>query len=661
MKQLTSKIRLCIALLAVAGTLAACMGGSSSSTSNPVTSTVNVPLLVSDAASENWSTIGVKLLSLTLTKNDNTTVSVTLPATPTSLNLAQLDNLGEILNSVALTPGETYTGATLTISANPGDVTLVTSADPEAGFLAAASTTISPNLIQIQGARGSSGNKLVTIPVNFVSPIVVPTTITASTNASAINIEVNLNHPTFIVGHATSGGQTLWAVNFNGPVSHKPVGDIRRLVLRHMYGTVASVSTDNTNLTFTKDLPTVPVVSPETDVATTQSMTVLADSSNGTLFYDLDDHTQNATIKNFSSVGNILTSGKFVRVAARYQQNGTLVATRIWVGSTFNSVWLSPEGHVLHVNTSTNTIVVADELGQPVQMTINANTQFFFRQPENSLADVTPISTSGGLVFLQAGNIVRGFKVHAQAVDVTASPMVAQSVDIETAVYQGKITSSSTSVKFNKTFNTPSDNYTSPLMSYISTSSANGNDPSTGNAITGFKYWNFAYPTTVDSGSAAISDFVSATGSNANFGSATYTFYAHGATYAKWGDSANPTGWSVPWVVVEPTNLPIGTVVSTLTAATSGVSTFSMNIAGGTNSVTVDVNSNPGQATLVYLVDRGNNVVTITSLDITTAANLATLASDLAAGAKVQISAVPQSNGSLKSYVLTAYTGAQLP
>lgn len=657
MKQLTSRIKLSITLLVVAGTLAACMGGSSSSTSTPVTSTVNVPVLVSDAASEDWATIGVKLLTLTLTKNDGTSVPVTLPASPTSLNLAQLDNLGEILNSVALTPGDTYTGATLTISANPGDVTLITSADPEAGFLATAGTHIPSGQIQIQGATGSTGNKVVTIPVKFVSPIVVPTTTVASTNAPAINLEVNLDHPTFIVGHLPAGGissQTLWAVNFNGPVRHKPVGDIRRLVLRHMYGTVASVSSDNTSLTFTKDLPTVPVVSPETDVATSLSMTVLADATNGTLFYDLDDHTQNATIKNFASVASILTSGKFVRVAARYQQDGTLVATRIWVGSTFNSAWLSPEGHVQHVNNPSGAIVVANELGQPVTLTVNANTQFFFRQPDNGLADITPISTSGGLAFLQAGNIVRGFKIHAQAVDVTASPMVAQTIDIETADYQGKITGSSSGVVFNKTFNSPSDDYTSPTMSYISTSSANGNDPLTGNAITGFKYWNFAYPTIVDSGSTAISNFVSATGGNANF-------TANGTTYAKWGDSANPAGWSVPWVVVEPTNLPIGTVATALNAPTSGVSTFTMNIAGGTTPVTVNINSNSGQATLVYVVDRSNDVVTINSLDITNAANLAILTSDLATGARVKISAVPLSTNSLNAYVLAVYTGSQLP
>jgi len=657
-----------VVIIVTAALVAACGGGGggSSSGGSSAAQSISVPVLMSDAASEDWSTIGVKLLSLTLTKSDNTTFAVTLPATPTALNLAQLDNLDEIISSVALNPGDTYTGATLTLSANPGDVTLITSPDPEVGFPAAPGVQIASAVIQIQGATGSTGNKVVSVPVTFATPLVVPTVAAAASGTPAIDLEVDLNHPSFIVAHVPpSAGTTIWSVNFNGPVRHKPSGDIRRLVLRHMYGTVASVSSDNTSLTFTKDMAHVPIVTPESGVATNQSITVLADSTNGTLFYDVAAKTK-TTITDFSAASSVLATGKFVRVAARYQQNGSLVATRIWVGPTFNSVWISPEGHVLHANTSGNTIVVSNELGQPVTMTINSATQFFFRQPENALADVTPISTNG-LAFLQAGNIVRGFKVHAQA-DVTTSPMTATTIDIETAAYQGKINTNASGVGFTKTFSTASDDYTVPssgVMGYISTSSPNGSDPLTGASINGFKYWNFAYPTIVDSGLTVITDFVNATGGNVSFGSsAAYTFYAHGETYARWGDAADPSGWTVPWMVVEPTNTPKGTA-SVMSAASAGISTFTMTIPGGSQAVTVDVNSNSGQATLVYVVSRSADVVTVTPLDISAATsngaeNLATLTQDLSAGtAKVQVSAVPQSNGHLKAYVLTVYTGTQ--
>ena len=66
---------------------------------------------------------------------------------------------------------------------------------------------------------------------------------------------------------------------------------------------------------------------------------------------------------NFSNESGLV--GKYVRIAARYQEDGTLVATRIWTSSQFNSVWLSPEGHVLHVNAANDVIWVADESGFP--------------------------------------------------------------------------------------------------------------------------------------------------------------------------------------------------------------------------------------------------------------------------------------------------------
>ena len=132
-------------------------------------------------------------------------------------------------------------------------------------------------------------------------------------------------------------------------------------MLRHTYGTVTGVSTDDSSITITKDFPVEPPTNPETAIASSQSLTILADATNGTLFYDVDAKTV-VTIKNFSTVATGL-SGRFVRVAARYQSNGSLVAVRIWAANAFNSVWLSPEGHVLHVNTTTDVITVQNELG----------------------------------------------------------------------------------------------------------------------------------------------------------------------------------------------------------------------------------------------------------------------------------------------------------
>ncbi len=194
------------------------------------------------------------------------------------------------------------------------------------------------------------------MPVNitFDAPFVVSTTQT-----NALDLEFDLGHPAFIVGHVPPGsGATLWAVNFNGPVRRHRIDELPHLVLRHSYGSVTAVAADGTSLTMTKDLPALPIASPEDAVATGQSLQILADSTNGTLFYDVDAKTS-VTIKSFSSEASLV--GKFVRVAARYQSDGTLVATRVWASSQFNSVWASPEGHVLHVDTANNVFLVANE------------------------------------------------------------------------------------------------------------------------------------------------------------------------------------------------------------------------------------------------------------------------------------------------------------
>ena len=109
---------------------------------------------------------------------------------------------------------------------------------------------------------------------------------------------------------------------------------------------------DDNSITITRDFPAEPPPIRRLDIPSTQSLTILADATNGTLFYDVDAKTV-VTIKNFSPWQPHL-SGRFVRVAARYQSNGSLVAVRIWVANAFNNVWLSPEGHVLHVNTTTD-------------------------------------------------------------------------------------------------------------------------------------------------------------------------------------------------------------------------------------------------------------------------------------------------------------------
>ncbi len=647
MKLSILRYAICVALAAA---VAACGGGgsdlSSMSSSGATTQSANMPLVISDASSDDWALVGVRVLSIALVPqggSDNVTV-FTAPSSAPYLNLEQLDNIGEILGNVSVPVG-TYTGAVVTVGGNAGDVLLTAAADPEAGFAGAAGSSIAPADIQIQRTSGSGSNLTVPIDVNFDTPLVVTS---SSTPNPALDLEFDLSHPAFIVGHQPPGaGTTEWAVNFVGPVRRHPIADITRLVLRHMYGNVVSVSSDNTSITITKEYPLLPVASPETAVAGTQQLTILADATNGTLFYDVDAKTV-TTITSFSSETTL--AGKYVRIAARYQQDGTLVATRIWASTSFASVWLSPEGHVLHANTTSQTITVTNESGVPVLMQIDANTQFYLRQPWSAIADATPIGT--GTAFLDADNLVRGFKVHASVVDPLATPLVAQSIDIETAAYSGAISMPTTS-GFTYTHDYPhaSDDYVVTL-DYISPSSTNTVNNSD-SAVTGFKYWNFAFPTLLTDGSGAIADFIAATnGTAVSFGGTAAPIAVVGLSAARWADPANLSGWSVPWTVLEPVPVPLALVATGVAA-----NAFTIAVADGTQPVTVDFSTTSGSATLVYQVDRTGNIISVSPVDITTTAGMNTFTTAMTAGTPVKVYGIAQAGGTLQGYVVIYYTG----
>ena len=635
------------ALLAgITAALAACGGGGSGSGSSGMTgaSTGSVPVLISDASSDDWATIGVRVLSIALVpQGGGSAVTVwTAPGQAPYVNLEQLDQIAEILGNASVPVG-TYTAAVLTLSANPGDVMLTVSANPETGFPVTAGTTIASDLIQIQGKQGSAGSLTVPLQVSFDSPL----TVTTGTN-DALDLEFDLAHPAFIVGHTppAADGNTLWAINFNGPVRPHRVHDLRNLVLRHTYGTVTAVSSDNTSITITKDFPALPITNPENAITSNLSLQILADSANGTIFFDVDAKTR-SVINDFSSVAQTL-DGKYVRIAARYQEDGTLVAVRMWASSTFNNVWLSPEGHVLHVNATTDVVTIDNESGVGVPVTVDANTQFFFRTPANAVADAAPIGTGTG--FLTSEDLVRGFKVHVSVVDPLATPLVAQTIDIETAAYAGSISAANASgFTYTREFATATDDY-SVTLDYINPASANGSDDS-GNPLVGFKWWNFTYPTLLTSGSTAVTDFIAATNGGVSFGGSVGNVSAWGVSAARWADMANPTGWSLSDAILMPTPLPLGTVT-----APFADNTFALSVAGGATAASVAVSTTSGSATLVYQVDRSNGVITVSPIDITTSSGLAAITGGLTAGAIVKVYGVPQA-GSLKAYVIVYYTG----
>jgi hypothetical protein len=614
--------------------LVAC-GGSSGSTdsqaqSNPgqndQTQTRNVSMLVSDAPSDDWAVVGVKVESIALVPQGggaNVVVYSIDAASAPYVNLVQLDQLSEILGNVPV-PYGTYVGAVVTVGGNPGDVLLTTSADPETGFAGSPSTAISPSVIQIQHTQGASGSLTVPINVTFDSPLEV-----SATSNDALDLEFDLSHPAFIIAHQPPGaGALLWAVNLTGPVlRHHPIADITKLVLRQHYGTVTGVASGS--ITINKDYPTYPIVNPETAVETSRSLTINVDSTNGTLYYDVDTPSGPTKVMSFSDLAG-LTTGAYVRIQARYQQDGTLTATRVWASSSFNSVWVSPEGHVLDVGASS--ITVTNESGFPVTVDIANSTNFYLH------GGTTAIGT--GPTFLP--NMVRGFKVHVYG-DPLGVPLTASEVDIESAKFSGKI-SGATAANFTYThdFVRSQNDYTVQLP-YVSSNTPNITD-GTGSPIMGFLYWPFAYPTVITDGSNAIGDFVTA---------ASETQPAYGFTGAIWGDANASSGWYAPWVGLLPTPVPLATVATGLTAS----NTFTLTTVITNETYTADLSVAMGQATLVYQVDRANGIVTVSPVDITTSSGLATLTQALTAGVPVKVYGVPTGGNALMTYVLFYYTG----
>ncbi len=602
--------------------LAAC--GGSGSNGNLVTgpTSQSMPLVMSDASSDDWAVIGVKVLGIALLpQGGGGAVTVWTAPTPAPyVNLEQLDQLGELLGNVSVPVG-TYTGALLTVGANPGDLLLTASENPASSLPLAPGTTVASDLIQIQGKTGSTGSFTVPVTVSFDSPLTV-----TATRSNALDLEFDLAHPAFIVAHTlpVAAGATLWAVNFNGPVRHRPVPALAGLLLRHTYGTVKLVASDDKSLTLTKDFPVLPVTNPETAVGSSLTLQIYADATNGTIFYDVDAKTR-AVVKDFSADATTLP-GKYVRVAARYQNDGTLIAVRVWASSIFANVWLSPEGHVLHVDTATDIITVANESGVGVPVMVGANTEFFYRTPADALADTTPIGTGPG--FLTSHDLVRGFKVHVSAVDPLATPMVADTIDIETAGYSGRI------------------------------SGANTSGFTYGTSVMGFLWWDFTYPTLAIEGSGAVQQFVDATNAGVNFGGTVGTLTASGASAATWGDTADPSGWSLKNAVLVPVPVPLGVVTAPLAGTTFAMTAGGVSATNGSPlPVTVDVSATAQSATLVYQIDRSNGVITITAVDITTASGLATVSAALVAGTPVKVYGVPQPDGTLKAYVLAYFTG----
>jgi hypothetical protein len=158
---------------------------------------------------------------------------------------------------------------------------------------------------------------------------------------AVLTISANPGHTQGMAPNLTASVKVDFVAPFNGPLHHRPLHDLTRPVPRHMYGDVTSIASDNASIMVTKEFPVEPAVSPETAVATTQSLQILADSTNGTIFYDVDAKSH-SVIKDFSSESNL--PGKSVRIARATRRTARwwLPASGPAAGSTTSSWPVNP-------------------------------------------------------------------------------------------------------------------------------------------------------------------------------------------------------------------------------------------------------------------------------------------------------------------------------
>jgi hypothetical protein len=323
------------------------------------------------------------------------------------------------------------------------------------------------------------------------------------------------------------------------------------------------------------------------------------------------------------------------------------------------------------------TLVVSNERGGADRIAVSDTTRFYFRTPERALAEVTPIGT--GFDFLP--NLKRGFKVHVDVdPDLAPTALVAKSVDVQIARFDGELAVSVAGTSFTATrhFATPADDYAMTL-DYLSNVTTNGVDAN-GDVIHGFKWWDLAFPTQVDSGASAIADFEAAIGGAVNFGGHfAGAVRPWGVSFASWNDPADPSGWSASSSILVPTRFPWSQVTlsgaySAAGCAVAGVSpcvgTFGVKalypVAGvlvpdpSGSEVRVDVGGVTGSAALVWHVNTSgtwpNATVTVTPVDPATAAGQTALEAALVSPAHVRVFGVPQPGGHVRAYVVLFFT-----
>jgi len=514
-----SRIIRCIAVCALAAAgvaglvfLSAC--NISSSTSG---GTGRVNLLVTDAPSDDWQEVTVKVnsISLRMTGDQSWNSVWTADANnPNSgkLNLVDLSGVAQILGNATI-PAGSYDRLKLVIDTNPATMKLV----DDAG------TTIDPTNITVVDPSGNGEIKVVIAPALTVS----------DGGVANLQVDFDLAHPLSII---VQNGKVV----INLQIRHKAVPrNLRDIQFARNIGNVTALN-GTTGFSMT----------------TLEGADVTFGVDANTIYVDVDANQPG----NFAG----LAVDKGVLVASNMNSDGSLFARRVWYGDITKLPVYTPEGLVRRVGD--NWLKILNKNAEPTAdnghychwdsdiVYVNDATTWTFH-------DTIPMGT--GTAVLQ--NIRRGFRVSVEFVDPNVTPRVAKSINVQSAHDEGAIRSvSATGFTFGG--GDYCNGWTSNVLPYGGLQYTHEWAFST---ITDhvFSWWFFGLPSGV---STSVQDFTDTV--NQAKGANLRVF----ARVELYWDQAN-SRWVAESLVLAPEKLPDPTRITTAyttASASMGVSTF---------------------------------------------------------------------------------------
>jgi len=514
-----SRIIRCLAVcaLAAAGVAGLVFLSACNITSSTAGGTGHVNLLVTDAPSDDWQQVTVKVNSISLRKTDDQSWNSVWTADATDpnsgkLNLVDLSGVAQILGNATI-PAGSYDRLKLVIDTNPATMTLV----DDSG------TTIDPANISVVDPSGKGEIKVVISPALTV----------ADGGVANLQVDFDLAHPLSII---VQNGKVV----INLQIRHKAVPrNLRDIQFARNIGNVTAL--DGTTGFSMKTLEGA-------------DLTFGVDAN--TIYVDVDANQPG----NFAG----LVVDKGVLVASNMNSDGSLFARRVWYGDITKLPVYTPEGLVRRVGD--NWLKILNKNAEP---TANSGHYCHWDWDTVYVNDATiwtfhdTISLGTGTAVLQ--NIRRGFRVSVEFEDPNVTPRVAKSINVQSAHDEGAIRSvSATGFTFG------GGDYCNGWTSNVL---PNGGQHYTHDwafsAITDhvFSWWFFGLPSGVSTSVQDFTDTVNqAKGANLRV-------FARAALY--W-DQANGR-WVAENVVLAPEKLPDPTRITTAYTTASGsmgLSTF---------------------------------------------------------------------------------------